>query len=439
MTSLRGRLLIGLLLLVFAVDGLAGYFGYRRALQSTSILLDYQLHQMALSFRDQLGRSLAPQLSGETTSQEFAIQITGSDGSTIYTSRPQLPIDTVTSGYTDLMIQNQRWRVYSLVVEQRVIRVAQPWRVREELAGSAALRSLAPLLILTPVLALAIWLMVLSTLAPIGRLVKEVRLRDAESLSPLQVAALPGELAPVVTEMNRLLERLRTAFHAQRGFISDAAHELRSPLTALRIQLQLLRRAGNPAEQEQAMRELERVMERAAILVQQMLTLARYEPGVEAPPLAPVRLDSIVRDVVTDCASFAVSRRIDLELDSPAEISVTGDADSLRVLVRNLVDNAIRYTPADGCVVVRTRQDQHVATLAVDDSGPGIAEAHRARIFDRFYRGDATAEPGSGLGLAIVKAIADRHQAGIRLATSSLGGLEISLDFAKLQTDQTVA
>jgi two-component system OmpR family sensor kinase/two-component system sensor histidine kinase QseC len=431
MRSLRGRLLIGLLVLVFAVDGLAGYFSYRRALQSTSILLDYQLYQMALSFRDQRVTPDTPQLLRSSPQFEFAIQITESDGSNSYSSQPGVDIgEAATSGYADLTIDNQRWRRYTLTASQRTIHVAQPWRVREELAGAAALRSLAPLLILTPLLALAVWLMVIGALAPIQRLVKEVRLRDADSLSPLKVDALPGELRPVVTEMNRLLERLREAFQVQQSFISDAAHELRSPLTALHLQLQLLRRATDPAAQHEAIRELERVMERASTLVQQMLTLARHEPGVESTPLVPVRLDLIVREVVTDCAAFAVSRHIDLELDNTVDAAIQGDADSLRILVRNLVDNAIRYTPAGGVVSIRVAATRNAVDFTVSDTGPGIALEHRARIFDRFYRVGSSAEPGSGLGLAIVKAITEHHHAQIVLETPDRGGLRVRVRFA---------
>jgi len=433
MRSLRGRLLIGLLVLVFSVDGLAGFFSYRRALQSTSILLDYQLYQMALSFRDQRVTPAAPQLLQGSRQFEFAIQITESDGRDIYSSQPGVDIgEAAASGYADLTIDNERWRSYSLTDDDRTIRVAQPWRVREDLAGSAAIRSLAPLLVLTPLLALAVWLMVISTLAPIERLVNEVRLRDADSLSPLNSDALPGELRPVVTEMNRLLERLRMAFQIQQSFISDAAHELRSPLTALHLQLQLLRRATDPAAHDDAVRELERVMERTSTLVQQMLTLARHEPGVESSPLVPVRLDRVVREVVTDCAAFAVSRNIDLELDNAPDATIQGDADSLRILVRNLVDNAIRYTPSSGVVSVRVVASGETVAFEVSDTGPGIDQEHRARIFDRFYRVGASTETGSGLGLAIVKAIAEYHHAEIALSAPDRGGLCVKVHFARL-------
>jgi two-component system OmpR family sensor kinase len=161
-----------------------------------------------------------------------------------------------------------------------------------------------------------------------------------------------------------------------------------------------------------------------------MLTLARHEPGVESTPLVPVRLDLIVREVVTDCAAFAVSRHIDLELDNTVDAAIQGDADSLRILVRNLVDNAIRYTPAGGVVSIRVAATRNAVDFTVSDTGPGIALEHRARIFDRFYRVGSSAEPGSGLGLAIVKAITEHHHAQIVLETPDRGGLRVRVRFA---------
>ncbi len=430
MISVRRRLLVGLLALVLAVDGLAGFLSYRRALYSTGTLLDYQLRQMALSLRDQGAAAQDVHIPAEDRGFDFVIEIWSSSGEPIYSSRPGLQLTrTARLGYSDLFVEDESWRAFALQTPQRVIQVAQPWRVRKELAGSVALRTLAPLLILTPALALAIWWTVVRTLAPIGRVVSEVQQRDADSLLPLVAQDLPREIEPLVSEMNRLLERLAAAFQAQRAFIADAAHELRSPLTAWRVQLQLLGRAADGAERERALRHLKDAMERCATLVQQLLTLARNEPGAARAEFAPQRLDQLAQEAAADCAGLAMARCTDLALESSPGLEVTGDAESLRILVRNVIDNAVRYTPAGGRVLVQLASAQGQIRLDVQDSGPGIDPAERSRVFDRFYRSGGTTESGSGLGLAIVKAIAERHHASVELGDAVLGGLKVSVFF----------
>ena len=227
-----------------------------------------------------------------------------------------------------------------------------------------------------------------------------------------------------------MLIRLDAAFQTQRAFIADAAHELRSPLTAVRLDLQLLDRAPDEAARIEARTDLGAAVERAIHLVEQLLTLARNEPRDERGTLAAVPLDAVVADGVADAHALAVARRIDLGLDAEANAVVQGDRDALRTLVRNLVDNAVRYTPPGGRVHVRTaKEPQGGAVLEVTDSGPGIPAADRARVFDRFYRRASTPEGGSGLGLAIVKAIADRHGARVALEDAPGGGLRASVSF----------
>jgi two-component system OmpR family sensor kinase len=226
----------------------------------------------------------------------------------------------------------------------------------------------------------------------------------------------------LVHALNGLLARLNRALGAQRAFIADAAHELRSPLTAVHLQAQLAERAASDAERAAALAELRAGLERATHLVEQLLTLAREEPGVSERPFAPVNLDELARHVIAEYAPIAAARHVDLGMvdrngpDSDAVIS--GDAAGLRALLSNLVDNAVRYTPAGGRVDVALRREQGDAVLSVRDSGPGIPESERARVFDRFYRlpeAGAAGIAGSGLGLAIVKRVAERHDAAVAL------------------------
>jgi signal transduction histidine kinase len=257
----------------------------------------------------------------------------------------------------------------------------------------------------------------------------EVQRRDARSLTPLATHNLPEEIEPLVSELNRLLARLQRAFSVQRAFISDAAHELRSPLTALRLQLQLLNRAPDEAARLEALGRLGAAVERAIHLVEQLLALARSEPQEMTPDFAVVDLSAVAAEGVSDSHELALSRHIDLGLEAVPDVVVRGDRDALRVLVRNLVDNAVRYTPSYGSVQVRCLATATETVLEVTDTGPGIAVADRERVFDRFYRRAAAEESGSGLGLAIVKAIAERHGAHIVLDDAPGGGLRAAVHF----------
>jgi signal transduction histidine kinase len=290
-----------------------------------------------------------------------------------------------------------------------------------------------PLLVLLPLLGLATAWVVRSGLLPLRRVAAEVKRRDVQSLSPLSTTQLPEEVAPLVFELNRLLLRVDEAVSAQRAFIADAAHELRSPLTAVRLQLQLLDRAPDEPARMQARTALGAAIERAIHLIEQLLTLARQEPADARGAMEPVALEAIAADAVADMHTLAITRDIDLGLDAAGPAVVRGNREALRILVRNLVDNAVRYTPAGGRVRVRISQDPgrapQGAWLEVIDNGPGIPASERARVFDRFYRRASAAQSGCGLGLAIVKAITERHGAQITLQQAPGGGLRVALAF----------
>ncbi|MGO9038722.1 MAG: ATP-binding protein [Steroidobacteraceae bacterium] len=432
MDSIRTRLLIALLALVAAISLLAGTLTYRRVLAETSTLFDYQLRQMALSLRTQVSMAPRLELPPDQLDTDFVIQIWDLFGTRVYLSRPGLPMINQTAlGYADVNVRGEPWRTYGLQTVDGVIQIAQPQRVREQLAGGAALRVVIPLLLLLPVLGAAIVGVVRSGLLPLQRIAIEVQRRGVHSLTPIAVTSLPREVAPLVLELNRLLIRLHSAFEAQRAFIADAAHELRSPLTAVRLDLQLLDRAPDEAARLEARSNLGAAVERAIHLVEQLLTLARNEPRDEGGELSPVLLEDAASEGVADTHALALARGIDLGLDAEPNVRIMGDRDALRTLVRNLVDNSVRYTPAGGRVQVRTAKTAQGAVLEVSDSGPGIGAADRERVFDRFYRRVGAPEGGSGLGLAIVKAIADRHGARVSLADAPGGGLKVAIDFAR--------
>jgi signal transduction histidine kinase len=433
MRSIRARLLVALMILVAIISLLAAGVTYRRVLNETSTLFDYQLRQMALSLRSQI--SLAPRIEvpPDQGDADFVVQIWDVFGARTYLSRPGLPlINQTILGYADLSLRGEAWRAYGLQTADGVIQIAQPARVREGLARAAAARVVVPLILLLPIMIGAVAWIVNRGLLPLRFVTTEVQRRDMSSLTPLGTDNLPREIKPLVGELNRLLERLQRAFSAQRAFISDAAHELRSPLTALRLQLQLLDRAPDEAARVEARGRLGAAIERAIHLVEQLLALARSEPQEAALGSEPVDLSAAAADGVRDTHDLALARNIDLGLEAAAQVEILGDREALRTLVRNLVDNAVRYTPPEGSVQVRTRADRNEALLEIVDTGPGIPPEDRERVFDRFYRRATAQESGTGLGLAIVKAIADRHGAKVVLGEAPGGGLRVAVSFPRV-------
>jgi two-component system OmpR family sensor kinase/two-component system sensor histidine kinase QseC len=434
--SIRARLLVSLLSVVILSAAAGATVAYFNVLRETEALFDYQLRQMALSLRDQgfIDPDQAAALANDDF--DFVVQIWTVDGTRIYASHPGLALPPrAVLGFAEVRLGDGTWRVFSTATRDRVIQVAQPVSIRRDLAAQAALRSVVPILMLVPVLAAAIGWSVGASLRPVRRVAAEVKQRDADALEPVRAAGLPAEVLPLVESINALLQRLRGAFDVQRAFVSDAAHELRSPLTALKLQLQLLQRSADPASSREAIAALAAGIERATRLVAQLLTLARAEPGARHQPLAPVDLAEAARQAVAEVVPLADQKSVAIALEARDGCMVLGDAAALQILVRNLADNAVRYTPAGGRVeLALAREADHVA-LTVDDSGPGIPPAERERVFDRFYRRErdehgGAGHAGSGLGLAIVRSIAQRHAASVRMLDSPLGGLRVSVRFA---------
>ena len=281
-----------------------------------------------------------------------------------------------------------------------------------------------------PVLGVAIWLIVGTQLKPLENVAALVRERQADALEPLPEAFLPEEVKPLVDALNGLLGRLRTALEVQQEFVADAAHELRTPLTAIRLQLQLAERAVDPAERAAAFRDLKGGVDRTVRLVEQLLTLARQEAAPAAQE--SVALDELAREVVAGLAPIADSRGQDLGVSDAVPATVHGDPNALRTLLRNLVDNACRYTPEGGRIDVSVGVADAAPFLRVTDTDPGIPARERERVFDRFYRRMGSEVPGTGLGLAIVQSIARSHCAAVELAENPAGpGLQATVRFPR--------
>ena len=424
MKSIRRNLLLALLGTMCAAMLIAGWATYRAAHHEADALFDYHLRQIALSVRDQtfLG---SPDFLANDENLDYVIRVWDLSGLTVYYSKPHESLPELTQlGYSIAETSEGEWRVFATQYHGLTIAVAQPMRVRNRLATDAAWNTLRPFFFLLPVVGMLVWVLVGLGLRPLARLAESVRKRTPDSLAPLPDEGLPEEIQPLAASLNDLLARLQAAFAAQRDFVADAAHELRTPLTALQLQTQLVERAAGDTERGAALDELKRGLQRTGHTVQQLLTLARLEPGAVSMPSVRVELATLAREAVVEQARVAEARDIDLglaEVDSRAV--VMGDAEALRILLSNLLANALRYTPRGGRVDVSCRMRDGQPVLEIADTGPGIPEAERERVFDRFYRRPGEQESGSGLGLAIVRAIAERHDAIVSLHAAQGGGL----------------
>ena len=432
MRSLRLRLFVFLLALASVAALAVGGATYVSVRGEADELFDYHLRQMALSLRDQ-GRIADDERAAlERAEFDYVVQVWSVDGAVLYSTvpAPLLPPHAVL-GFSTVAVNGAPWRVYAAATPLRIVQVAQPLAARRALAAAAAGRSVLPIAVAAPIVGLVIWWLVGASLAPLARVQSAVRTRGIAALEPLPLQGLPSEVTPLIDAFNTLLARLSRAFDAQRAFVADAAHELRTPLTALTLQLGLLRDARDASERDEAAARLQAGIERASHLVEQLLALARAEPGTPRVQ-APLELSQIARDALADTAPLAQALHAHIELDAAPDVTLRGDADALRSLLRNLLDNALKYGARPPHVRVHLARDDGHATLVVDDNGAGVPAAERERVFDRFHRREPGGGTGSGLGLAIVRAVARQHGGTVSLSNSPLGGLraEVRLPLA---------
>jgi len=432
--SLRARLLWFLLAAIVLAAGAQAVVAYRTVLKEADDIFDYHMQQMALSLRAGLPPSAAVGGIGSGEQNfEFVVQVWTADGVRIFESAEQAALPQLAVlGFADVRARGTTYRVFSMQTSGLVIQVAQDMAARRNMAGALALRTIAPVALMAPLLMLIVWWVVSLSLAPVARVRTQVASRQADDLSAVSEEGLPDEVRPLVQELNLLFDRVRHAFDAQKHFVADAAHELRSPLAALKLQVQGLQRAPDAAARDVAVSRLVAGIDRATRLVEQMLALARHEASMAAGAKPePVDLAETARLAISDTVAAAQSRRIDIGISHADDAAVVnGQPEALRMLLRNLVDNAVKYTPEGGRVDVGIAAQGGGVELSVDDSGPGLPEQERGRVLDRFYRSGEPQAPGSGLGLAIVKSIADLHGATVALAASpSLGGLRVLVRF----------
>lgn len=373
-----------------------------------------------------------PVRTDEPDDSEIVTQSWTIGGRRLFISDPRvaLPFSAV-GGHSEPVVRGERWIVHTIVSKGYVAQAAQRHSQRQQMAGESAAQISTLMVALVAFVGVLLVLSLRRGLTPLDVAARDIASRSAGALSPIRAGDTPRELMPVIDSTNELLRRLAEAFSAQRRFLADAAHELRTPITALRLQLQMLQRSDDEVSRRASLEELEAGIDRSQHLVEQLLEIARNERDVEMVRMQPVDLGTLARSVAGTFAVQADSRGVDLGVRVRGDPCVDGDLMQLTVLLNNLVDNALRYAPG-GAVDIEVVTEMAQPVLRVVDNGPGIPGEERARVFDRFFRGTSGSNDpgGSGLGLAIVRAIADRHGAEVELDDGPDGrGLAVSVVF----------
>lgn len=336
-------------------------------------------------------------------------------------------------GFNNCIIDHVPWRIYVShdPVQKDTIIVAERYSFRDRLATQAARDLIIIMLISYPILGLLIWIIIGKGLTSIRRVTTEVRQRAASNLHTVDTRGVPSEIKPLVDELNKLFERLQATFQREKRFAANAAHELKTPLAALRTQTQVALNTANDKERTAALNKILECVDRSTHNVQQLLILSRMVPESILEQNEQVNLNKEATQVIADLVPMARKKNIDIELIAPSKPQmIIGNSTAINILLRNLIDNAIRYSPKGGAVQIIIELDNKFIVLKIIDSGPGIPKELRKQVFERFYRIIGTESSGSGLGLSIVHQIVQIHKAKIRLVTPKSGkGLEVRVIF----------
>lgn len=363
---------------------------------------------------------------------QFVSQIWSPAGEILYTSLESIGPPLQVPGFHMVQWEDEAWRIYTVADKRQIVQVAVTSSDRASSFAELVPWLLVPLGLLVLLLSLLIHTAVTKALAPLESLGRDIRRRDVKDLHPLETEDMPEELVPLGQALNQLLGRVDGLLASQRRVLADAAHELNTPLAAVKLQAQLARRSQE-GQRDAALDELDRGIERSTHLVAQLLQMARLEPDVRERQPAPVRFDRLAAEVVAAFSAQAEAREIDLGLETSDAATVFADPLDMRVLLDNLVDNALRHTPPGSRVDIRVEQDAECVNLTVNDNGPGIAEADRQRVLERFVRLNPQDATGSGLGLAIVANIVQQNGGLLTLVSSPPGGLSVRVSLSAHQ------
>ena len=436
--SLKQRLLALALAAITLVWLGATAFTYHDAREEFDEVLDAHLAQAAALLvvqashdLDELETEHAPLLHKYARRVAFQVWDKGQQLRLHSANAPQQPLANKERGFSDATIDGHRWRVFSTWDEsgEYLIHVAERAEVRDELARGIAGNLLRPLWFSLPLLALLLWIAVLRGLRPLDELAREVEQREPDNLAALDASTAPREVVPLIERLNRLFARIDASMQKERRFTADAAHELRTPVAAIKAQAQVARAASEEEERNHALDNAIHGCDRAAHLIDQLLTLARVDT-LDRGVAEPCQLRDIASETIAALAPTALNKGVQLELLAGDEATVRGNPGLLRILLRNLLDNSMRHTPSGTSVQVSITYEPEAVCLSVTDNGPGIPEHERGKVLERFYRQPGTQASGSGLGLSIVKRIAEVHNATLQMSPTNEGrGLQVTISF----------
>ncbi len=445
MTSIRSRLLISQMLAVVLTAGLVMLLTARLAWEGFNSVRDLGLEQIAETVLRHDETVVPPESTAGTNASDdssmlekrwfpdsqylahFVSQIWGPDGELIYSSLPEVGPPRQDAGHHIVLWNGQSWRIFTLPENELTVQVAVTTHIRRQQFYDLLFWLTVPLVLLVGGLGSLIYLVVTRSLKPIETIGQQVARQDPARLDRLPTEALPAEVVPLVQALNQLLDRMDALLSSQKRLLADTAHELNTPLAAVRLQGQLVRKAPEH-ERQAALDDLDQGILRIGRVVAQLLQLARLEPQAARPSFAEVPLHELTRQAVVDFSAQATQAGLDLGLTACDPVTVWGDEHALRALLDNLLDNAIRYACGGRRVDVALQVQAGVAVIEVSDDGPGIAEADRERVLERFVRLHPQRPDGSGLGLAIVARTVGLHHGRLQLLTSAAGGLRVRVE-----------
>jgi two-component system, OmpR family, sensor kinase len=424
--SIRTRLLWGLLAGVVIAQVCIYLLIYARIEDEIDDLFDSELERSALSATGNGSQSSTPLPDRRVENPQQEMTVTAWLGS----DAPPGDFRNTPAGFSKRMIHDRQWRLFALADGDKRVVAAQPADIRDIAARKITLHAIGPSMAVLPLAALMIWIAISYGLQPLARITQDLRRRSHRDLSPIDIAALPPDLLPVAHALNELMQRLAETISTQRTFIADAAHELLTPLTALKLQAQMLARSKSPLRQREAMTELQAGISRTLKLAQGLLTLARHDSEADLHYSGTFDLSLAVRNSLSIHIRLAEEKRLTIETKGLEETMVRGNLEAAAILCSTLIDNAVKYSDYGGNVRIGIHGEDSHTELRIEDSGPGIPVEDRDRVFDRFYRRRDALASGSGLGLAIAKEIATRCGARVALGSSNdLRGLQAGVYF----------
>ncbi|MBE0436040.1 MAG: sensor histidine kinase N-terminal domain-containing protein [Methylomicrobium sp.] len=461
--SLKGVLLFALLSATIVIWAVTAYISYKVTRDEVVKLFNAELEQSAQALYSFVGQLLykgslnelwdldSPEKTPPPDQQltqlrkKISFQLIDKTEGLILRSKtaPKQPMSHSTNGYTKTEVAGHTWHVFSVSndEDEYIVHVGQRDDIRQELKDEIADHLIKPLLISLPLFGLVIWIIVGRSLKPVNRLARQLAKREANYLKPLSTRRLPIEIIPVVESLNTLFIQLEKAFENERRFTADASHELKTPLAGLLTQAQVAIKTTDDGVRQQALSRIEQAVKRMTGLVQQLLTFSRIESDPSYLTKQPIKLSNEIIQIIAEMEPEAHKKQITMGFDNDTDSLVMVNSLLITILIRNIVDNAIKYTPIGGKILISLTAQANRPCLCVEDSGPGIPAEQLENAYQRFYRCVETANhtQGSGLGLSMVKRIAVLHHAELQMNKSRFGGLSIALLFPAPQTDYPVA